>query len=133
MNKQGYYKKLFFIAALWNWITSVLFFFTYEYFFPVIGEKVPDSPLFLKQTLGLVFVFGLGYYWVSRDLSNTAIVKMGAIGKIFVFITLLYYAIFGDHVWITVLPGVVDFIFALFFIQFLIYRSTSEQAGMSAE
>ena len=85
MDKEKYYKKLFFIAALYNWTASVLFFFTYDYFFPIIGEKVPDSPVFLKQALGLVFAFGLGYYWVSRDLSNTAIVKMGTFGKLFVF------------------------------------------------
>ncbi len=131
MDKQKYYKKLFFIAALWNWSTSVCFFFTYEYLFPIIGEKVPDSPIFLKQLLGLVFAFGLGYYWVSLNLSNTDIVKMGIFGKLFVFITLLYYAIIGSHVWITVLPGVVDFIFAIFFIQFLIYNSTSGPARTS--
>jgi len=120
MEREGYYKKLFFVGALWNWGATVPLFFFYGFIFTLLGEKVPVFPVWLQLFLALAFVFGIGYYWVSKDLSRVEIVKMGAIGKILVFIIPLYYAIRGDIGWIVVGIVFVDLVFAVLFIEFLL-------------
>ena len=52
---------------------------------------------------------------------NLEIVKMGVIAKLFVFVLLLYYAIIGNIHWLLVLPGIVDLIFAILFIQYIFH------------
>lgn len=73
----------------------------------------------------LVFVFGLGYYWASKDADkNISIIKMGAIGKTLIFLILFYYCfITKDIPVILVIPGVVDLIFAILFVEFLIHAN----------
>ena len=121
MEKENYYKKLFLIAAIWNWGATIPFFCAYEPIFNLLGERVPTSPVWLQLFLALAFVFGIGYYWVSKDLSNVEIVKMGAIGKILVFLLPLYYAIIGSIGWIMVAIVFADLVFAILFIQYLVY------------
>jgi len=75
--------------------------------------------------LGLAFVFGLGYYRVSRDLTkNYEIVKMGILGKLIVFIGLTWAGATGQVHWILIVPGIVDLVFAILYIEFLM---TSEK------
>jgi hypothetical protein len=121
MQKERYYKNFFIVAALWNWIATVPFFFAYGPIFAFLGMRMPIYPGSLQLFLSLAFVLGIGYYWVSRNLMNLEIVKMGIIGKIFVFLLLFYYAIIGNIHWLLVLPGIVDLIFAILFIQYLFH------------
>lgn len=121
MQKERYYKNFFIVAAIWNWIATVPFFFAYGPIFAFLGMGMPIYPGTLQLFLSLAFVFGIGYYWVSRNLMNLEIVKMGIIAKIFVFLLLLYYAIIGNIHWLLALPGIVDLIFAILFIQYLFH------------
>ena len=68
----------------------------------------------------MAFVFGIGYYWVSKDIhQNHAVVKMGIIGKIIVFVGLTADAVAGNISILLVGPGIIDLIFAILFIEFL--------------
>jgi hypothetical protein len=70
--------------------------------------------------MSLVFVFGIGYYWVSKDLSkNHDIVKLGIIAKITVFLIFPYHYLIGNMPLLIALFGVVDLIFAILFLKFL--------------
>jgi hypothetical protein len=120
MQRERYYRNFFVVAALWNWIATVPFFFAYGPIFAFLGMSMPIYPGNLQLFLSLAFVFGIGYYWVSRNLMNLEIVKMGIVGKIFVFLLLLYYSIIGNIPWLLVLPGIVDLIFAILFIEYLL-------------
>ena len=120
MQKEGYYRNFFIVAAIWNWIATVPFFFAYGPIFAFLGMEMPIYPGTLQLFLSLAFVLGIGYYWVSRNLMNLEIVKMGVIAKLFVFVLLLYYAIIGNIHWLLVLPGIVDLIFAILFIQYIL-------------
>ena len=120
MPKETYYKKMFFIGALWNWSVSLSFALGYKILFPLFGMELPNYLVFFMMFLGLVFVYGIGYFWVSRDINkNHDIVRMGIIGKLIVFVALLWAWVDGEVPVILVGAGIVDLIFTILFIIFL--------------
>ena len=115
---------MFIIGALWNLILGLMFFL-----FPALGDtvyditgtEVPPSLVFYHAFFGIVFIFGIGYYLVARDLDkNHAIVLLGAIAKTFVFLLFLIYFIIGDSNIVPVIFVIGDLIFACLFAEFLI-------------
>jgi hypothetical protein len=61
---------------------AILFFFAYKPIFAWLGMKELSYPVLMYALLILVFVFGIGYYWVSRDINNNHdIVKLGFMEK----------------------------------------------------
>jgi hypothetical protein len=87
MERKSYYKWLFIIGALWNWLASVPFFFWHDKIYARLNMQALNYPATMQLAMALVFVFGIGYYWVSKDLSkNHDIVKLGTIAKIIVFL-----------------------------------------------
>jgi hypothetical protein len=130
MPKEGYYKNMFFIGALWNWVASLTFAIGWKFLFPLFGMALPNYLVFYMLFLGLCFVFGIGYFWVSRDISsNHGIVRMGIIGKLLVFVGFLIAWYMGELPLIIVSAGFVDFIFALLFIEFLNSYSKMDTHG----
>ena len=120
MERGSYYKWLFIIAALWNWAAGVQFFFWYDPIFARLNMQALNYPAIMQLAMSLVFVFGIGYYWVSKDLSkNHDIVKLGIIAKVIVFLIFSYHYLFGNMPLMIALCGVVDLIFAILFIEFL--------------
>jgi hypothetical protein len=120
MPKEDYYQKLFFIGAIWNWVATLTFILGYKILFPLFGMPLPVYPVFFLMFLGICFVFGIGYYWVSTDLKNNhGIVKMGIIGKLLVFVGLIWAGTTGQVHFIMIGPGIVDLVFAILFIKFL--------------
>lgn len=121
--KVTYEKKLFFIGALWNWSAAILFFglsvvnrqlLTYFH-------NIPQTMLWYYCFLGAVFVFGMGYYWISKDVRrNRDIIKMGIIGKIIVFLLFLIYLLKGEITFLFFLAGCVDLIFTVLFVKVLV-------------
>jgi hypothetical protein len=126
MPKKKYYKQLFLIGAIWNWSAAAVFALGYKILFPLFGMGLPLYPAFFQMFLGLAFVFGIGYFWVSKDLDrNHDIVRMGIIGKFFVFTAMLWAWISGQIPLILTGAGVVDLVFAVLYIEFLLtYKKT---------
>lgn len=79
--------------------------------------------------MSLVFIFGLGYYWASKDIyKNVSVIKMGAFGKILIFLILSYYCVITKEIpVILIIPGVVDLTFAILFIEFLAHANPNQQ------
>lgn len=120
MPKQDYYQKMFFIGAVWNWVATSTFVFGYKILFPLFNMQLPVYPVFFLMFLGLCFAFGIGYFWVSQDLTkNHDIVRLGIIGKLIVFVGLTWAGITGQVHFIMIGPGVVDLVFAILYIEFL--------------
>lgn len=121
--KGTYDKNLFFIGALWNWSAAALFFglsisnkqlLTYYH-------VIPQTMLWYYCFLGAVFVFGIGYYWISKDVTrNRDIIKMGILGKAMVFLLFLIYLFKGEITILLFLSGCVDLIFTILFVKVLI-------------
>ncbi len=128
MSRESYYRKMFFIGAIWNWVATVTFALAYTFLFPFFGMQLPRYPVLLHLFLALAFVFGIGYYWVSRDIySNHAIVKLGILGKLLVFVLLVAAWINCNISIFLVPPGIVDLIFAILFVEFLATMAKRQQ------
>ncbi len=117
------FKVMFTVAALWNWLAALLFMAMAVLDLQVLSLFLtikPVSYLWFNLFFGVVFVFGLGYFWAARDLGmNRNIVKMGAIGKTWVFILILGEWWAGAVTVLAALAGTVDLVFAILFVQAL--------------
>ncbi len=119
----SFYRGMFLVAALWNLLgcAFLLLFPGSVFVSPYIERPVP--PLFYQSWLALAFVFGIGYYFVYKDIyANKNIVIMGIIGKI------AFAIIFTVNMLIS--PGVPklfwgavggDAVFVILFLMFLAY------------
>jgi hypothetical protein len=132
------YSKLFFIGALWNisiggsalvlpkLINKIVF---------GLKSTITFGPVTfaLRLVWALVFVYGIGYYFVSRDPEkNRGIVWMGIIGKLAFFFTALAY--YPKKV-ITLLATLLcfgDFVFSILFSLFLI-KTKDKDKGVIAK
>ncbi len=126
MPEKRYYQQLFLIGAIWNWSAAAVFAFGYKILFSLFDMALPLYPAFFIMFLGLAFVFGIGYFWVSKDIhKNHDIVRMGIIAKIFVFVALMWAWISGQIPLILTGAGVVDLVFAVLYSEFLLtYKKT---------
>ncbi|MHA1491399.1 MAG: hypothetical protein ACTSRI_17320 [Promethearchaeota archaeon] len=124
MEKKAYYKYMFIIGAIWNWINSLSFIgvsIIDSSVFSIMGTSYPPTLFFLHSLLGLIFTYGVGYYIVGRDINkNHGIVTLGIISKLLFFMFCVIYFLLGDINVIIVVLGFGDFVFALLFIEFLI-------------
>ncbi|HON58123.1 MAG TPA: hypothetical protein P5040_07860 [Smithella sp.] len=137
--KTGFWKKMFFVGSLWNLsmgITGLLFTnFILMMLFgnaPVrenltafINGAVPavdnlQMLIFFRFFMIAVILFGIGYYWVSRDLlANRAVIWLGLVAKLIIFFTFTYYYALGQSSCFSVLICSGDFVFSIFFAAFL--------------
>lgn len=110
-------KTLFLIGAIFNWVVGLALAFKAGLLFELFRvTPAPTEPLFLQLFAWLVFVFGIGYFWVSRDpVANIPIIKLGALGKICVFLTVLACVLMGAVSWQMLLLASADLVFAVLF------------------
>ena len=119
MEKKEYYKYLFLLASIWNWAVSISL-LTLSLLTPEIisdfGVEIPPSLVFLQMLFVLV-----GFFIVYLDnTTNHGIVQMSVIEKISFFLVFLVYFIIGDVGILVLLLVIVDLIFGLLFIEFLL-------------
>ena len=132
MERSVYQRRMFFIGALWNWGAAIVFAGIALFVRPMLPYflvTIPESLFWFYMFLGVVFVYGLGYYWISKDTArNRDIIKMGIIGKAFVFCMLLYALIAGIVTLLAFLAGVVDLLFVILFAEVLLKLPDQAQA-----
>jgi hypothetical protein len=125
MKNARYYKILFLVAGLWNlgaaipcWLGGV---FMPEVTFGLFGMPTPSSLFPFHAMFWFIMTFGIGYIIVSRDIyKNHGIIVIGIFGKILFFIDCIITLILKEANIIVVLTGVVDLIFVILFIEFLL-------------
>ncbi len=119
------YSNLFLIGALWNLILA-----GGALLMPKINNKLlfgfktnivfGPTTFVLKIMWWLIFVYGIGYYFVSQDPEkNRGIVWMGILGKLAVFATALFYFPKKVITLLTMLLCFGDFVFSGLFANFL--------------
>jgi hypothetical protein len=116
-----FWRVVFRVKAAWNCVGSVGFFLWDDTLRDGLHMPHPD-PVYRAMFLALAFVFGLGYWWVGGDLSkNHAIIRMGVLGQLSVFVVLVYAVAFAPQPlpWSFILPGLIDLAFAVAFLLFL--------------
>lgn len=117
-----YYRWLFLAAGAWNLLSTgaVSFLLTEAKFRLQTGFPGSADTISLQLLASCLFVFALGYYWVSRDLSrNRDLVKLGVIGKPLVFLVFFGHALAKEIPMLLVIPSVVDLFFGALFLEFL--------------
>lgn len=116
-----YYRKLFLVSAIWNFFMVFIFLFGESTMRSMTGVGTPFDPLGKQLIGGLILVFGIGYYIVSRDISrNEGIVLLGIIGKVMVVVLFTVHAALGNISFLLAAPTIVDLLFAVLFAEFLL-------------
>lgn len=120
MKRKSYYRWLFIVAAIWNWGAAVQFSFWHAPIFALLKMEPINHPSIMQLAMALVFAFGVAFYFVSRDISkNHDIVKVGIIEKLLAFVVFGYHYLFGSLSVVIFLCGVVDLVFGILFLEFL--------------
>jgi hypothetical protein len=118
-NEQGW-RRMFFSAALYNWIVAGVFAVAAGPIVAALGiAPKPEPAMWFYLFLTAVGLFGGVYFIVSRDLSQRALVKLGAIGKALVFGIILANWLTGVATWHVLGLGTVDAVYTFLFVQFL--------------
>lgn len=124
--------KMLLGGAIFNWAVAVPLFFIPGVFLNLLSvTPTPQQSLWVQQFAGLVFVFGIGYYWASRDFeANVQIIRMAVIGKAGVVLIGLLNVATGDVSWQFMLPVSGDLIFVILFVMALKALPTWRSGGM---
>jgi hypothetical protein len=137
--KTGFWQKMFFVGSLWNisiglsclLLTDFILLMMFgkapmtENFSAFINGAVPATDnlqtlIFFRFFMIAVILFGIGYYWVSRDLlANRAVIWLGLVAKLMIFFTFAYYFALDQSSFFSFLICSGDFIFSIFFAVFL--------------
>ncbi len=124
MDRERYHRLMFLTAALWNWILGAAFFVLPRIdvgYFPSTGLVIPNTLLWFDSFVGLVFVFGLGFYFVSQNMmENHGLIKMAVFEKSWVFLVGVAWFFLGQASILVVLFVTVDLIFGLLFVENLL-------------
>lgn len=72
--------RIMFTTAAWfNWVAGGAVAVNAGWLFSLFGiTPLPTEPLFHQLFAWLVIVFGIGYFWASRDpAANVPVIKLG--------------------------------------------------------
>lgn len=128
------YKTFFLIASLYDVILGIVFFFFFGPVFRGLNVPLPENTSYLHLSAGFVFVQGVGYWLVYRNmLRNVDLVAAGALYKAIYTLVAVYYLAIGQlphavFAWF----GVFDFLFLLGFIRFLMLARPAAAAPARA-
>jgi hypothetical protein len=110
----------FLVGALWNLLGAGFFFIFWRQAFNFFHLMYPNYLAFFQAWLALAFVFGIGYYYVYRDLyGNLNIVRLGIYGKTVFAAIFIYHVIFTGFHPVFLSGAVIDLIFVVLYARFL--------------
>jgi hypothetical protein len=116
------FRTLFLVAALYDAILGAAFFLLYQPIYRMLGAELPANPAYLHLSAGFVFVQGIGYWFVFRNMMrNTDLVLVGVIYKVIYTGVVFYYMLIGQlphatFAWF----AVCDILFIVGFLRFLV-------------
>jgi hypothetical protein len=115
---------MFVAAALFNFVFGLPLWLAPAWSYALAYRPAVDAESIATRFLSdfgfAVVLIGVGYYLVSRDLSqNRALVWLGVVAKLFDVVTLSSRFAQGLAVPLVLLPAAVDGLFVLLFVLFL--------------
>ena len=123
MNKEKYYKYLFFSGGCYNLIAIPLFVFLplIDGFFPLLGIENPPSLLFATLLGVVIGSLAIVYFISAKDISkNHGLVVAGVVGRPLAFVSVLIYSILGQCNWVLPVLLSFDLIQAAAYVEFLV-------------
>ena len=110
--------RIMFTTAAWfNWLAGLALAVNVELLFGLFRiTPPPTEPVFLQLFAWLVIVFGIGYFWASRDpVANVPVIKLGMIGKLSVVLVSLACVMTGSISWQLMILVSADLLYAILF------------------
>lgn len=121
-------RVLFLVAAAFNWLIAGSFLLAGDRVLAWLHIYPPQDVVLYRLLLVNVALFGAGYFWVGLDVTrNHAVVGLGLIGKLAMFVVFWQHALAGGLSYRGVWVAAIDVVFAALFAEFL------WRAGRSAE
>ena len=128
-DKEKFYKTVFLVGAAYDMILGAVFFLAWRAIYDAFGIPAPPNLAYLHIATAYIFVQGLSYWYVSRNIfRNLDMVRVGIVYKAIYVGLAVWYLIIRQipHVlfaWF----GVFDFIFLLLFVGCLRWASASAE------
>ncbi|MFC1789388.1 hypothetical protein ACFLYY_00165 [Patescibacteria group bacterium] len=132
-SKESYYKKLFLTAAFYDFILGISFLFFYKPLFRFLEIPLPSNPSYLSLSAAFVLVLGIAYYFIYKNIrANRDLAIIGTIYKLAYIVIGIYYLLLNlvPHL-IFLAFAVIDFVFLVLFIEFLLYTKNREQESVT--
>ena len=134
MNNAMPWKLVFQTKAVINWVEAVLFLVGDRWVRQLLHTEPLVNSEYSQLFYGLVFIIGIGYWWVSQDISqNHAIVKLGIYAQFSVFTVLAYHTLIGSLHPFYLISGVLDLTFAILFSLFLFSDNQGQRTTQTGE
>jgi len=127
-SKKSYYKKLFLIAALYDFVLGITFLFFYKPLFNALKIPIPPDSSYLSLSAAFVLVLGIAYYFIYKNIeANRDLAKIGTIYKLaYILIGFYYFLLSSVPHMIFMFFAVIDVVFLVLFIEFLAHTKKSE-------
>lgn len=121
MENQSYYRGMFAVASLYDLILGLVFFLFYPAIYAWLNIEAPQTPSYLHMAAAFVFVQGIGYAFVWRNLErNVDIIRLGIVYKLAYAGVVFYYWAIGQLPHLVYAGfGVLDLVFVVLFVQAL--------------
>lgn len=129
-DKEGFYKTVFLVGAAYDMILGAVFFIAWRPIYDALGIQSPGHVSYLHITTAYIFVQGLGYWYVSRNIiRNLDLVRLGIVYKAIYVGLAAYYLMIGQllhavFAWFAVF----DLIFLMLFVACLRWAASSAEA-----
>ncbi len=120
--KDNFFKKLFLIAAIYDFILGFGFLFLYKSVYSYFNITLPVYPMYLQLSAAFVFAMGIGYYFIYKNLyRNIDLVKLGIVYKLVYAGFAIYFFVAGLAHILFLWFGIFDIIFLVLFVYFFSY------------
>lgn len=133
-DRTGFYRTVFVVGAAYDMILGAVFFLAWRPIFDTLGVLHPENTSYLHIAAAYIFVQGLSYWYVSRNIMrNLDMVRVGIVYK-FIYVGLAaYYLAIGEiphmvFAWFAVF----DFAFLLIFVACLRWAEASSPEARPA-
>ena len=116
---------MFLSAAFWNFIVGTINFLLTILMLStaanLLGLEIPPNLFFIHGFILFIIIIGIGLLIVSFDITkNHGIAQMCVIEKFIMFFLALVYFIIGTFNFILLLIAIVDLIYGIIFLEFLV-------------
>lgn len=113
----GWIRPLFVVAAVYDLLLGAAYFVAYKVLYGQFGVTLPNHPGYVHLPAALIFIFGVGFWFVARDpLRNRDIIKLGALMKLAFSGVVFGHLIFGSIPSMYIPFAVIDLLFLVAFV-----------------
>ena len=125
---EKFWRAVWLLAAAHNMIGVLVFVLWHDAIYTSSGLPAPVPGMHYDTWIVFVFVFGVAYYMVFRDLHRwRGLVVMGILGKLASATPQLWYLVFrrAETPIVYVVPVITDYAFVIMFVMFLRFLDSS--------